>query len=157
MIKLCRVDHRLLHGQVAVSWCSSLDINCILVANDKVAEDELWKQTLRLAKPATSKLVMKNIDDSIAAINSGATDKYNLLILVENVQDAKKLAINVPDIKEVNLGGAKSKEGSKVLGKVFYYDSQDKKDLTEMAQNGITLEVRQIPGDSKIDVTEKFK
>lgn len=31
MILLTRVDHRLLHGQVAVSWVQGLQANCIFV------------------------------------------------------------------------------------------------------------------------------
>ena len=37
MIQLLRVDHRLLHGQVVFSWCSQLNPNCILIANDAAA------------------------------------------------------------------------------------------------------------------------
>ncbi|MEE6726177.1 PTS sugar transporter subunit IIB, partial [Pediococcus acidilactici] len=49
MIKLVRVDHRLLHGQVAVSWFNSLGANTILVANDAVASDDFRKSAIRLA------------------------------------------------------------------------------------------------------------
>ena len=44
MIKLLRVDHRLLHGQVAMAWTQSLDSDCILIANDAVVNDNIGKQ-----------------------------------------------------------------------------------------------------------------
>lgn len=66
MIKKLRVDHRLLHGQVAFSWTSALNVDCILIANDSVMKDELRKTTLKMAKPNGVKLVMKNIEDSQA-------------------------------------------------------------------------------------------
>ena len=78
MIKLLRVDHRLLHGQVAMAWTQSLDSDCILIANDAVVNDNIRKTTMKLAKPNGVKLVMKNIEDSIAALNAGVTDKYKL-------------------------------------------------------------------------------
>ena len=83
MIKLLRVDHRLLHGQVAMAWTQSLDSDCILIANDAVVNDNIRKTTMKLAKPNGVKLVMKNIEDSIAALNAGVTDKYKLFIVVE--------------------------------------------------------------------------
>ncbi len=46
MIVLTRVDHRLLHGQVAFSWTSHLSADCILIANDEVAGDETKRQLL---------------------------------------------------------------------------------------------------------------
>ncbi|WP_393964263.1 PTS sugar transporter subunit IIB, partial [Lactiplantibacillus plantarum] len=105
MIKLVRVDHRLLHGQVAVSWFNSLGANTILVANDAVASDDFRKSAIRLAKPDNAKLVMKSIEDSIKAINSGVTDKYKMLVVVESVADASKLIQETDGkIGELNLG-----------------------------------------------------
>ena len=34
MIKICRIDHRLLHGQVAFVWCRSLNADAILSVSD---------------------------------------------------------------------------------------------------------------------------
>ena len=45
MIKLVRVDHRLLHGQVAFSWTNGVGANCILVASDTVVNDDLENDT----------------------------------------------------------------------------------------------------------------
>ena len=39
MIKLVRVDHRLLHGQVIFSWTKQVGTNYIIVADDKVPND----------------------------------------------------------------------------------------------------------------------
>ncbi len=52
MIKLVRVDHRLLHGQVAFSWTQALGADCILIANDDVPQNDIRKTTIKLAKPA---------------------------------------------------------------------------------------------------------
>ena len=60
MIKLLRVDHRLLHGQVAFSWTSKLSADCILIASDAVMNDDLRKMSIKLAKPTGVKLVIKN-------------------------------------------------------------------------------------------------
>ena len=43
MIQMIRVDYRLLHGQVAVSWTSSLGADCILLVSDTVLNDKLPK------------------------------------------------------------------------------------------------------------------
>ena len=37
MIKLTRIDDRLVHGQVVFTWVPSLGVDCLLIANDKVA------------------------------------------------------------------------------------------------------------------------
>ena len=142
MILLTRVDHRLLHGQVAFSWTQSLGADCILIANDDVPTNEIRKTTIKLAKPQGVKLVIKNIEDSIKALESGVTDKYKLFIVVESIADAKKLAQAYPEIKKINLGGIKAKEGTRSIGKA------------ELVANQIEVEIRQVPTDKKVAVTE---
>lgn len=44
MILLTRVDHRLLHGQVAFTWTQDLGTDCILIANDDVPNNDLRKR-----------------------------------------------------------------------------------------------------------------
>lgn len=150
MIKLLRVDHRLLHGQVVVSWFESMDANTILVANDVVANDELRKSAIRLAKPEHAKLVMKSIDDSIEAINSGATDKYQMLIVVESVADAEKLIRGTQGkITSLNLGGTKPREGTKNYSKTINLTDLEADLLTKLQQNGIDIYIQQIPSESK--------
>lgn len=59
MIKLCRVDHRLLHGQVAFSWTNELSADCILIANDAVVHDEVFKTTMKWQSPPGSSWSLK--------------------------------------------------------------------------------------------------
>ena len=85
MIVNVRVDQRLLHGQVAMAWNQILGSDCILIANDSVPGDEVRKAGIKLAKPQNTKLVIKNLEDSVKALKSGVTDKYHLFIVVESV------------------------------------------------------------------------
>lgn len=52
MISLLRVDGRLVHGMVAVTWVGELKPNVLVVANDAAANDSFHTMTLKLAKPA---------------------------------------------------------------------------------------------------------
>ena len=150
MIKGLRVDHRLLHGQVAVSWFSSLDANTILIANDDVAKDEFRKSAMRLAKPHNAKLVMKDLDYSIQAIKEGLTDKYDLFVVVESVQDAYRLIKETGAFKELNLGGTKATSETRNVSKAVNLSQDEEKLLDELVSNGIEIEIRQVPNDKKL-------
>jgi len=152
MIVLTRVDHRLLHGQVAFSWTAHLSADCILVANDDAASDETKKTIIKLGKPSGVKLVIKNIDNSIKAINSGVTDKYKLFIVVESVDDAYKLVKGVDQIKELNLGGTKFVEGKESLSSAVFVTADEKKELEDLVSDGIRVYTQQVPTDSKKDI-----
>lgn len=149
MIKLLRVDHRLLHGQVAFSWNGYLNTNAILIANDDAVTNDLTKMTLKLAKPANCKLIIKSIEDSITALNEGKADKYDLFIVVNNINDAYKLAKNVDRIKTINIGGLKAtKDTHQFSGdKNINLTDNDEKLLRELEQIGKTVEFRMVPSD----------
>ena len=149
MITLLRVDHRLLHGQVAFSWTQYFGADCILIANDNVPDDELRKTTIKLAKPPSVKLVIKNINDSIESIKSGVSDKYNLFIVVESVNDAWRIASAVEEIKSINLGGIKAKEGSKNISKAINLLPEEIEQLQQLVGKGVEVEIRQVPNDRK--------
>ncbi|HGY2688215.1 PTS sugar transporter subunit IIB [Klebsiella pneumoniae] len=149
MITLLRVDHRLLHGQVAFSWTQYVGADCILIANDSVPGDELRKTTIKLAKPPSVKLVIKNINHSIEAIKSGVTDKYNLFIVVESVNDAWRIASAIDEIKSINLGGIKAKEGSKNISKAINLLPTEIEQLQQLVGKGVEVEIRQVPNDRK--------
>ena len=125
-----------LHGQVVFSWCTALNPDCILVANDDVVKDELRKTTLKLGKPANTKLVIKGIDDSIAAINAGKTDKYRLFAVVSNVADAVRMATSCDQISEIDLGGTKATPGTRPVSKMVNLtdeeEAQMKRELEEI-------------------------
>ena len=84
MIQMIRVDYRLLHGQVAVSWTSALGADCILLVSDTVLNDKLRLQALSLAKPEGCKVVVKNTADAVKALQSGVTDKYKLFVVLRD-------------------------------------------------------------------------
>lgn len=52
MIKLLRIDDRLIHGQVAVYWVNATGADTIVIANDKHATNAMLKMSLTVGKPA---------------------------------------------------------------------------------------------------------
>ena len=51
-ILLTRIDNRLVHGQVATQWNSTLGSNLILVANDDVSTNTMRQNLMKMAAPA---------------------------------------------------------------------------------------------------------
>jgi fructoselysine and glucoselysine-specific PTS system IIB component len=150
MIKLTRIDDRLVHGQVAFTWTPALGVDCLLIANDKVAKDEFMKLTLGLAKPAGTKLLIKPINDAILFLNDDKSKNLKVLVIVNSVTDAAVLANDVAEIKSINFGGLRTKEGAKLISKAIAVNEQDISIIRELLNSGIELEIRQVPTDSKL-------
>jgi fructoselysine and glucoselysine-specific PTS system IIB component len=149
MIKLTRIDDRLLHGQVAFTWTPALGVDCLLIANDKVAKDEFMKMTISLAKPAGTKLLIKSIADAATFLNDEKSKNAKVLLLVNSVKDAYAMVNAVAEVKSVNFGGLRTKEGAKLISKAIAVNDDDIGLIRELLDKGIELEVRQVPTDSK--------
>lgn len=156
MIKLLRVDHRLLHGQVAVSWSSYLGIDCILLANDALLKDPLMMTSVKLAKPQGVKVVAKTIEDSIEAIKSGVTDKYKLFIVCGNIADACRLAGEL-GIDYINLGETRASEGRKAVSTNVFINEEEKKLLTETMDTGVKIEIQGLPSQKAVSLRNALK
>jgi fructoselysine/glucoselysine PTS system EIIB component len=149
MIKLTRIDDRLLHGQVAFTWTPALGADCLLIANDKVAKDEFLKMTLGLAKPAGAKLLIKTLKDAVTFLLDVRSKNMKVLLIINSVQDAFAMAADVPEIKSINFGGLRSKEGARLISKAIAITDEDLAIIKELISKNIELEVRQVPTDSK--------
>lgn len=113
MIALLRVDDRLIHGMVAVSWTNALKPDTIIVANDKAAKDSFMTMTMKMAKPAGVNLLIKTKEETLEKINSPKYEKKRVFLVTESLEDAWYLAQHCKDIKNVNVGtaGIKKQEG----------------------------------------------
>ena len=143
MIKLLRVDSRLLHGQVATSWVNHVGTDCVGVAGDNI--DPIVETTMRLSKPSGIKLVIKTVDDMIKAIRSGVTDKYELFLLVESITDAYRLAKEIPEIREINIGRTKKNDSYRYLNKETCISDEEIAMMEELLKKGVIINLQMIP------------
>jgi len=152
MIKLMRLDDRLIHGQVAATWTNSIGADCILIAKDNMTPLEIT--ACRISVPSGMKLVIKSVDDSIKAINSGVTDKYNLFIVVDSVTSAYRLMKGCEVIKELNLGRTTKREGTEPLGTHVHITSEQRNMLKELANEGYNIYLQTIPTASPVPLSK---
>ena len=150
MIKMIRVDYRLLHGQVAVSWTGTLGADALLLVSDTLKNDKLRLQMLALAKPSGVKVVVKDTQEAIDVIKSGKTDRYSLFIICETVEIAAKLAKEF-NIKSVNLGNISFAEGKQKISKSIYINDDEKQTIEELIDKGVDVFIQMVPTENKIE------
>ena len=151
MIKLMRVDERLIHGQIAFAWTNAIGANCIFVVNDDAASSPFRMASLKLASPPGVKLVIKNVKDTKRALSGTAIDKYNIFLLVDNIKDALDLAQSSDKIKHINLGNIKMAEGKKQVTNSVFLSDEEFEYIKSLIKLGVEVECRAIPEDSKVD------
>ncbi|MDI6618058.1 MAG: PTS sugar transporter subunit IIB [Clostridiales bacterium] len=155
-LSLIRIDDRLIHGQVVLSWSRYVGANLILVADDRVAKDMIRKTLLQAVAPQGMRVDVLSVDDAADKIKNGGYDRYNVLMLFTTPADVMRFVESGISIKSVNVGGISYKSGKKMITKSVAVDHEDIAALKKLGDMGIELEVRVLPEDSKIYILQRI-
>lgn len=155
-IVLCRIDNRLIHGQVATQWTSSIGANLLLVANDKVASDTMRQGLMDMAAPSFAQTRYFTLKRTMEVIHKAA-DRQKIFIICENPQDVLALVKGGVPIKKVNIGNMHMSEGKRqVVGSVAV-DDADINAFKELRELGVELEIRRVPTESAENIEKLFQ
>ena len=100
MIVCLRVDERLIHGQVAMTWTKELKLNGLVVASDEAASNEIQKMTLKMAVPEGIKCIIKSVEDVTTILDDPRSESMRLMVLVPTVKDAVTLCKRYKNIEK---------------------------------------------------------
>ena len=117
-ITALRVDDRLIHGQVAMTWTKQLAVQGIVVANDEAANDNTQKMALKMAVPGGIKSLIKPVDEAIRILNNPKASRMRILVLTRTVKDALKIRQSVGEIGFLNVGNTGRFDGIDVSEKL---------------------------------------
>ncbi|MBE5981320.1 MAG: PTS sugar transporter subunit IIB [Paenibacillaceae bacterium] len=160
MIKLLRVDDRLIHGQVAVSWTSFLGADTILVANDKSATDKLMQMAFQMAKPPQVTLSIKSLEGAAAVINNPKHAGRKIFVVTASVKDALYLIEQCDAVSEVCLGGIRQSPGKKMVERQVYLDIEDMRGIEKIHALGKGIYLQAVPTEKKLlygEIVKEFQ
>lgn len=153
-ILLTRIDNRLIHGQVGVTWTMTLGANLILVADDETSENQLMQQLMSAtAKSSGAGVRFFSIQKTIDIIHKAA-DRQKIFIVCKTPKQVRQLIEGGVPIKEVNVGNMHFTQGKRQISKKVYVDDEDIKDLQAIKDAGVELYIQDVPGDPKESVKE---
>lgn len=164
-IAALRVDDRLIHGQVAMTWTKQLRVQGIVVANDDAANDNTQKMALKMAVPAGIKVLIKPVDQAIRVLNDPRASKMRILVLTRTVKDALKVRKQVGEIEFLNIGNTGRFDGidvseKQLLSPTIMLTDSEVQALRELVEVDPKTCMQQVPNDEKKlvkDVLGKLK
>lgn len=154
-ILLTRIDNRLIHGQVGMTWTNTLGANLVIVANDEVAEDEIQQQLMDMALPETAESRFFTLDKVIEIIHKTAP-RQKILIVVRTPQDVLKLVEGGVPIKKINVGNMHYSEGKEQISSTVSVDDNDIETFKKLDEHGVELEVKGVPSDKGFNLMNKI-
>ena len=146
-IVLARVDSRLVHGQVLEAWVPSVKADCIVVANDAVADNDFQRSILQAAVPSSIKLVIGSLEDTAEILNSAQMLKKRVLLLFIDATDALRAQKMGVTYSKLNLGNMHSGEATNRYSCTIALASRDIENLREIEERGVTIVAQCVPSD----------
>ena len=94
-IRLCRIDDRLIHGQVVLGWARALGIGDIVLVDDDVAASG-WEQDLyRMAVPPELKVEFVDVEQARRRLPEWESGPMAVLILTGKIETMARLLADV--------------------------------------------------------------
>lgn len=150
-ILLTRIDNRLIHGQVGVTWSNFLGANLILVANDEVAEDEVQQSLMDMVVPDAIGTRYFSLQKTIDVIHR-ASDAQKIFVVCKTPQDVLTLVKGGVPIKKVNIGNMHYEDGKTQISSTVSVDESDKQTFKELHSLGVELDLRRVPDEKGEDI-----
>lgn len=154
MIKIVRIDYRLLHGQVVFSWTKSMGIGRIIVINNEAATDEFKKMSLNLAKPTGVKLNIFTVDEALSKMPKVETLKENIMMIFGNTKETLAFCEAYPKLKEINYGGIPKSGDAKQFGSAIFLNDEEQAEARKLKDMGIKQYIQQVPTSKSEDLNK---
>ena len=76
MIKMFRIDERLIHGQIAIKWSRHTGVDHIVVGNDAAANSPIIQKSLKWPRRPALKPRIRGVDDDDRSVERPALREY---------------------------------------------------------------------------------
>ncbi|XZR53276.1 MAG: PTS mannose transporter subunit IIAB [Enterobacteriaceae bacterium] len=156
-IVLARIDDRLIHGQIVTRWVKEIDINRIIVINDKINNNNIRKTLLIQVSPPGITSHVVSIDKAIRVWNNPKYSNDNVMLLFTNPKDVVKIIEKGIQLKSINIGGMSYKKGKIQINNAISVDKKDIEAFEKLNNLGIELEVRKVSSDRKYNIMDLIK
>ena len=155
LVKYCRCDDRLIHGQVIYKWVKYLDVKKIVVVDDETTNDVIAKGLIKMAAP-------KNIDLSILTVSEARSCFYNkpaddnVFVLIKNLDTANRMREEGIDIKQLIIGRIPTGIGKKKISKNVYINKKEFLLIDEFIKKNINVSIQMVPDEEEIELNHSI-
>ncbi|MEG0541429.1 MAG: PTS sugar transporter subunit IIB [Angelakisella sp.] len=147
-IVLCRIDSRLIHGQVMTKWVNQSQANKIVVVSDELAADEFMREIYLLSAPAGITVECLPRAEAVRQWTESQYGSGKVLLLLPDLASIHELydaGVKVTSIQVGGLGGAPNR---KVVFQNITLDNADVAHLQHLQEQGVNIIFQTIPEDT---------
>jgi PTS system N-acetylgalactosamine-specific IIB component len=155
VIALVRVDNRLVHGQVLVTWVPHLQARRLVVADDDAARSPLARAAMALAIPPGLEATVLPIAE--VPWRGLASSPDPVMVVLRDVADLvrARLAGLEPRIApRLNLGNVHFAPGRRQITPSVFLTGEEVDTLRGLRAHGFDVEARAVPAEAPVGLDE---
>ncbi|AOV97793.1 PTS N-acetylgalactosamine transporter subunit IIB [Edwardsiella hoshinae] len=146
-ILMTRIDNRLVHGQVGITWTNTLGANLVLVANDAAAVDPIQQNLMDMVVADGVQTRYFTLQKTIDVIHKAA-ERQKIFLVCKTPQDVLTLVRGGVPLQFVNVGNMHFSEGKRQIHKTVSVDDADVAAFQALDALGIACEIRRVPDEA---------
>ncbi|MEG0034874.1 MAG: PTS sugar transporter subunit IIB [Anaerorhabdus sp.] len=143
-----RIDDRLIHGIVAGYWTNHLKATRIMVIDEKAANDEIVRTSLRMACPKNVNLSVLTPEKAITNIKAGNYESQNVFVISKTPEVFDKLQQSGILVDQVNMGNITYTNDRIKVAKTVSVNTKEIEALEHLSSNGTKIISQLIPEDT---------
>ena len=153
MIKLFRVDDRLVHGQVATKWVSRSNANKIYIVDDEVAANSVLVGISKQLAPRGTSVDVITVQRAIELLPKvEAHPQYRALIIVKVPRTILLLVEGGVKVDRLIVGGIQRNEMRQKFYRNIYASAQEREDMRYLMEKGVDVVCQATPDDAAVNV-----
>jgi mannose/fructose/N-acetylgalactosamine-specific phosphotransferase system component IIB len=141
---LCRIDDRLIHGQVVVGWAQPLDVRFIVLVDDEVAGSD-WEQELyRMGVPPGMQVYFDTTSAAVKNIPSYKKDVRPGILVTPDIATMRAL-VDAGVVESVNVGGVHHRAGRVQKLRYVFLTPDEETELRAIQATGVPVSAQDVP------------
>lgn len=157
-IVLVRVDSRLVHGQILEAWVPYIKAKCIMVVNDKVAEDPFFETVIRMAVPSDMEVITSSVADFARNYKFTHGNGKKTIVLFSSIADACEAFRGGFRFDRLNVGNVYNNEYKVCCSSsVFLCEDEITQLQNLLKETGVFVELQRVPKGRAVNIKEALK
>lgn len=156
-IVLARIDNRLLHGIVASQWSHLTGASRLMVIDDKVANDPLLKESMKIARPAGMSVSIISLETALKNFQIKKYGDQKIFVVTNSPKVILALLDQGEFVPKLNIGGTVQYEDGVKLSTRAMATKEDVETYKAILKYDTSLTVQYVPSDREVKFTDIIK
>jgi mannose/fructose/N-acetylgalactosamine-specific phosphotransferase system component IIB len=156
-VERCRIDDRLVHGQVVVGWGQPLGLGFLVLVDDGVAGNDWERDLYRMGTPPEMELFVETVDSAIARFGEFAARPDPGMLLTADIATMDRLSAALPAIQSVTIGGIHHKPGRTACLPYVFLSDDEIASLSPMVARGVAIVAQDLPASRAVPLSDLLR